>query len=182
MKSIQVDQDVYNYLLSKAVEAGEAPAKILRRELHLAPPPVTIEIEDDVYAYLVAKTVTLGDSASDILRRELHIDGGPAPEPGHGAGVVEFHIPAGTGGNAWNEPDHPVLAAVGGTLRVVNDDSVPHRLHTDGSPFPHAADSIAPGGSADYLLQSTFEPAGHPLYDHNFGPTASFWIKVTAAP
>jgi hypothetical protein len=41
-------------------------------------------------------------------------------------------------------------------------------------------DSIAPGGSADYLLQSPADPAGHLLYDHNFGQTASFWIKVTA--
>jgi predicted CopG family antitoxin len=181
MKTIQIEQEIYQYLVSKAVEAGEAPAKILRRELHLELPPVTIEIEDDVYTYLVTKVAVLGDSASDILRRELHIDAPPAPQPGHGANVVEFHIPAGTGGNAWNTLDHAVQAKVGDTLRLVNDDSVPHRLHTDGSPFAHAEDSVAPGGSANYLLQSAFDSADHPLYDHNFGQTARFWIRVTTA-
>jgi hypothetical protein len=45
---------------------------------------------------------------------------------------------------------------------------------------------MAPGHSVDILLRSPFDRLaqpdhGRPLYDHNFGETAVFWIKVTAA-
>ena len=184
MKTIQIDQDIYDYLVSKAIDIGEPVSRILRRELDLPnlPNKKEVDIEDDVYAYLVSKTVDLGESASDILRRELHLGGPPHDEHGHGPHTVEFHIAAGTGANAWNTRPQAVIATVGDTLRIVNDDAIAHRLHTDGNPFPHPVNDIAPGQSQDFILQTAFDPgANQPLYDHNSGQSAAFWIIVRAA-
>ena len=67
-----------------------------------------------------------------------------------------------------------VVATVGDTLRIVNDDTVTHRLHTqNGRPFPHPANDIFPGDSADFVLETTYDPdAEGPLTDHDQGPTA----------
>jgi negative regulator of replication initiation len=111
VKTIQIDQDIYSYVVSMAVDLGDPISRILRREPHLAPPPNSV---DDVYAYLVSQQVNLGESASSILRRKLHLaGGGPDRRVPH---------PGGTGGNPWNTPAG-VLVAVGDTLRIVNDDA-----------------------------------------------------------
>jgi negative regulator of replication initiation len=176
MKTIQIDQDVYSYLLSKASPPGESPSLTLRRELHVPAPEETIEIDDDTYSFLLSKAVAIGESPSDILRRELHLDDGHAD---NSPAVVVFHITAGTGTQPWNTAATAVQAKVGDTLRIVNDDNAPHRLHTDGNPFPHQANDIAPGQSVDILLQTAFQ--GQPLYDHDAGPGAQFWITVRPA-
>jgi negative regulator of replication initiation len=177
VKTIQIDADVYNYILSKAAAAGESLSLVLRRELHLPQPTETIEVDDDIYSYLLSKAESFGESASDILRRKLNVD---HQEPHHdGAHTIVFHIPAGTGTQAWNTRDHAIVANVGDTLQIVNDDSAPHRLHTSGDPFPHQSADIAPGQTADFVLQTAFDPGtNHPLYDHNAGPSAQFWIYV----
>lgn len=193
MKRIQIDEDIQQFLVSRAVDLGESASSILRRALQLAPPPGTVEIDDDVHAFLVSRMQSIGESASSILRRELHLGAGPepvpgpgpgpgpAPEPEPGPGIVVFHIPAGTGSGPWNTRDHAVLAHVGDTLRIVNDDTVPHRLHTQGIPFPHPANEIGPGQSADFLLAAPFDPAANtPLSDHLFGPAAQFFLEVRA--
>ena len=90
--------------------------------------------------------------------------------------VVTFTIPAGTGANPWNTSDTAVQAQVGQTLHLVNADSVAHRPHTNGDPFPHPSQDIPPGGSADYTLATAFSGS---LYDHD-NPTGTFWITVTA--
>jgi hypothetical protein len=51
--------------------------------------------------------------------------------------VVIFRIKAGTGKASWNTEATEVDVKVGQVLRIVNDDSVPHRLHTNGKPCPH---------------------------------------------
>ena len=180
MKTIQIDRDVYDFLASKAA-GGEPLSQTLRRELHVPEPQAAVDIDDDVYAYLASKAASIGESASSILRRELHMDGQPQPPAGGGPRVVEFHVPAGTGANAWNTREQMLTASGGDTLRILNDDNVPHRLHTSGIPFPHPAADVVPGGSQDYMLQAPFDPgANQPLYDHDFGTTAAFWIKVSA--
>jgi negative regulator of replication initiation len=173
MKTIQIDRDVYSYLLSKASPAGEAVSLTLRRELHVPEPKETVEIDDDTYNFLLSKAVNIGESPSDILRRELHLDD---VHPHDAGAVIVFHIPPGTGNQPWNTAATAVQAAVGDTLRIVNDDAIAHRLHTGGNPFPHQDSDIAPGQSADFVLQTPFE--GQPLYDHNAGPGALFWITV----
>ena len=72
-----------------------------------------------------------------------------------------------------------IEAVVSNTLRIFNDDSVPHRLHTAGIPFPHPNADIAPGQSAAFVLQAPFDATvSEPLHDHAGGPTAQFWILV----
>jgi SeqA protein N-terminal domain len=177
MKTIQVDRSIYDYLVSKASPPGEAISSTLRRELQVPEPEETIEIDDDSYAFLLSKATTIGESPSDILRRELHLDEPPPPDQ---PGLVIFHIPAGTGTQPWNTAATAVQAKVGDTLRIVNDDSAPHRPHTEGPPFPHPSTDIPPGGgSADFLLQQEFQGA---LYDHDSGQDAKFWITVQQAP
>ena len=183
MKTIELDEDIVRYLASKASAPGEPLGNVLRRELRVPQPPTTVEIDDDLYGYLISRTADLGESASRVLRRELRLPVAAPPAPDHehrDPTIVEFHIPPNTGGTAWNTQAEMVRAIVGDTLRIVNDDAVAHRLHTDGVPFSHPADSISPGQSAQFALQAPFDPiAATPLYDHNFGTGAAFWITVT---
>ena len=174
MKPIRIDRDILAYLASQAIAPDESLSSILRRELGR----VTVEIDDDVYSELTSRAVEQGEPASQILRRELGLD---AAAPA-GPNVVEFSIPPGTGRGPWNTPAQAVTARVGDVLRIVNDDDVPHRLHTDGAPFPHPTADIDPGEFADYLLQRAVQPGdGHLLYDHDSGSAASFSLVVLPA-
>jgi predicted CopG family antitoxin len=174
VKTIRIGQDVYNYLLAHGMGAGESASAVLRRELTR-----TIEIDDELHTYILSLAVEIGESASDILRRELKLGEPPSPGGPTDPTRIEFRIPAGTGSGAWNTHEHPVAGTVGQMLRIFNDDTVPHRLHTSGVPFPHAAADILPGQSGDFVLQTPFEPTTQStLYDHNFGPGARFWITV----
>lgn len=78
-------------------------------------------------------------------------------------GIKELHIPAGTGNKAWNTRGTPMVARVGDTIRIFNDDTTTHRLHTNGRPCQHGND-IRPGQSSDCVVQSQFDGE---LYDHN---------------
>jgi hypothetical protein len=71
-----------------------------------------------------------------------------------------------------------VTARVGDILRLVNDDDVPHRLHTANDPLPHPTSDLAPGQSIDEVLLTPFEPGTTPLFDHGFGSAATFWLRV----
>lgn len=194
MKEIIVDQDIIDFLASRASSPTEPVAAVLRRELKVPPPRAAITIDDDTYAFIAAKTTVIGEPISDILRRELHLASTPAQPPSPGPGqppppspspsVVVFHIRPSPGSGSWNDGSSMVMATVGDTLRLVNDDGTAHRLHTqNGRPFPHPESDIFPGGSADFVLQTTYDPdAEGPLTDHDQGPTAQFWIRVSARP
>lgn len=47
------------------------------------------------------------------------------------AGEVVFRIAAGTGNNPWNTPENPILIKPGQVLRIYNDDSAQHTIHTN---------------------------------------------------
>ena len=81
MKQISIDQDVFDFLASKANAPGEPPAVVLRRELRVPLPQKTLDVDDDTYAFIAAKTAVVGESVSDILRRELRLAGGGTPVP-----------------------------------------------------------------------------------------------------
>jgi negative regulator of replication initiation len=170
VKAVQLDRDILEYLALKAVSVDEPISAILRRELNLS----TAQIDDDIYAYIVSKIVDVGESASAVLRRELNLQARPGP----GSAMIQFHIPAGTGGRPWNSPENAINARVGDTLRIVNDDAVPHRLHTAGVPFPHPESGILPGQKADFFLEAPFGGPGSALQDHDFGPEAAFFVMV----
>jgi hypothetical protein len=78
--------------------------------------------------------------------------------------VVVFRIPAGTGRGAWNTPDKPIVAKVGQTLEIHNDDSIQHWVHAGFGQFmTHAFSGINPGQSARYQIGNT----NADIHDHN---------------
>ena len=93
--------------------------------------------------------------------------------------LVEFHIRKGTGEGAWNTPQTLLDLKVGQTLRIINDDTVPHRLHTFGRPCPHQPEDSQPGEFYDCGLADSVDPRVEVLYDHNFGERARFYLRVT---
>ena len=104
----------------------------------------------------------------------------PAPtQPPKDPNIVEFHIKAGTGNQPWNAADTMVTVKVGQTLRIVNDDTVTHRLHTGGAPCPHGT-NFGPGQSYDCVAKSALDPAATPgrTYDHIVGNSALFFLKA----
>jgi hypothetical protein len=88
----------------------------------------------------------------------------PIPGASTGSKIIEFRIKAGTGDGAWNTAESQIEAKVGQTVRIINDDTVKHRFHTNGAPCPHGND-IQPGKSEDCVISKIY--TGSPLYDHN---------------
>lgn len=96
--------------------------------------------------------------------------------------VVEFHIPADTGKKPWNTRDTMVEVKVGQTLRIINDDTTQHRLHTTaGKPCKHGPSNVAKGDHYDCVVTTTADPdvADEFCYDHNVGPSARFYVRAT---
>lgn len=105
-------------------------------------------------------------------------DTGPAPlDPN--AAIVEFRIQLGTQAEAWNTADQVLIAYVGQTLRLTNDDDVPHTLHSFDAPMPHG-EAIEPGDSAEYVLAEPYDRGDESpeLWDHEAGEPAYFWLEV----
>ncbi|MGE0172907.1 MAG: hypothetical protein AB7T49_08985 [Oligoflexales bacterium] len=104
----------------------------------------------------------------------------PAAPPPADPNIVAFSIVAGTGTNAYNQKATPVTVKVGMTLRVTNNDTVAHRIHTGGAPFPHG-EMIAPGATVDYPIAAAVDITNlnqPPTYDHISGQAAMFWIQA----
>ncbi len=80
--------------------------------------------------------------------------------------VVEFRIKKGTGKGAWNTPDETIHVKVGQELKVTNDDTEMHWIHTNGAPFFHPFGGIAPGETKSYKIVSPF-PGGDAVHDHS---------------
>lgn len=132
---------------------------MLRREMNMDSPLKTVFIEEDVYHYLISKIVEIGESASAILRRELGLSPSvptppqpaPTPQPS-GPQIVEFHIAAGTGSGPWNASETRVIAKVGDTLRIWNDDTAPRQPQSDGAPPIHSRNPVShPGVRRTFL-------------------------------
>lgn len=98
---------------------------------------------------------------------------------------VVFTIQEGTYDNEWdwNLKEDPVIAEVGDTLIIINEDTEKARLHTDGRPCPHG-DVIEPGDSWSCLLTEPYNALEetNPTRDHF--TYALFWIIVneTSSP
>ncbi len=103
----------------------------------------------------------------------------PAATPAPGATMLTFRIPAGTGTNPWNTSATVVRARLGQTVRIFNDDTRVHRLHTGGAPCGHQANDTQPGGSFDCVITRVVNSAAGSTYDHNIGPSARFYIDAT---
>lgn len=92
------------------------------------------------------------------------------------AEIVEFSIAPNTGAFSWNTEETMVRVRIGDTLRIYNDDTVVHQLHTNGSPCRHGS-AISPGSYWDCEISRPYDSmARGPLYDHRYGPNAKFWL------
>ncbi len=93
--------------------------------------------------------------------------------------TVDFHIARGTGKGSWNTKSTSVNVRVGDVLRVYNDDTIPHQLHTLGAPCGHG--SSFPGGNAweCEITEEYSSKVSGPLYDHIVGERAQFWVEAT---
>ena len=101
------------------------------------------------------------------------------PDPVKDPNIVEFRIKAGTGSGGWNSQSEMINAKIGQTIRVFNDDTVIHRLHTaNNAPCPHGV-NIPVGGSRDCVVGKAFDSTNsNAVYDHIVGPSAKIWIKA----
>lgn len=94
------------------------------------------------------------------------------------AEIIEFRIPAGTGEKSWNKFDHPVHVRVGDTLRIVNDDTDSHFLHTLGKPCEHGTRAFEQGESYDCVIKFPHASNAGDVYDHLAGSAAQFYIQA----
>lgn len=97
--------------------------------------------------------------------------------------IVTFAIPLGQAAAPWGSAANPIRGRVGQTLRITNNDSEVHRIHTGGSPFPHT-NNIAPGATADFPLNSAITnlpttPSLAQIYEHNKGSSAVIYMVIT---
>lgn len=119
---------------------------------------------------------TPDDTANDTPNDEPQLDPAAQGDPN----IVVFRIASGTGTGSWNTQQTMIRATVGQTVRFVNDDTIVHRLHTNGAPCPHGT-QFQPGSTYDCVVTRTFNSAAGPLYDHNVGTSAQVWIETTNA-
>ncbi len=93
--------------------------------------------------------------------------------------TVDFHIANGTGRSPWNTQETSVTVKVGDILRIYNDDTIPHQLHTFGAPCGHG--SSFPGGNSweCEITEEYSSKVSGPLYDHIVGVRAEFWVEAT---
>ena len=129
------------------------------------------------HALLVIATSALFACGSEAIRER---DATPHFSFTGEPSLIEFHIVAGTARSAWNTKETAVTVKIGDTLRIINDDTSVHRLHTNGIPCPHAAANMeAGGGFYDCVIAKAIDPeTDGALYDHNHGPNAAFWVKT----
>lgn len=90
--------------------------------------------------------------------------------------LVTFNIPAGTGTGRWNQSATPAVVFKGQTLRILNQDTMVHRLHTGGNPCPHQGANIATGQAYDCVVTQAHSATATDTYDHNVGNSANFYI------
>jgi hypothetical protein len=83
----------------------------------------------------------------------------------------------------WNDPEDPVIAYVGDTLVITNEDNQRHQLHTYGRrPCEHGRVMEPYGGTWSCVLSqeyNAFEEQS-PTRDH-FNSSLKFWIIVLPA-
>jgi len=136
---------------------------------HLSNPCTSYSLAANLDTGLVYQTDPYGGTSST-----------PTPTPVTPQ-TITFTIPLGTNGSDWNTQGSMITLNIGDTLHIVNNDSVPHVLHTGpGAPCPHQP----PLSSMPYdcTVTSSWDPTvSGPFYDHYWGDSpsgAKFWVKV----
>lgn len=94
--------------------------------------------------------------------------------------VITFSIASGVGTGSWNTSASPVLAFVGQTLRITNNDTVAHQMHTSNDvPCPHQPAKSATGEFYDCLIANEhLNIMAGDIYEHLVGSQSPFFIKT----
>lgn len=107
-------------------------------------------------------------------------------QPPQNPGLIEFHIAPGTGQGPWNDSNNPLILKMAPngvvTLRIINDDSAGHTLHTNGFPCPHG-NILVPlrtGAHYDCMIRGDFDSVNDAgsFHDHLYGAGASFSVRT----
>jgi hypothetical protein len=121
-------------------------------------------------------------STTTLVSQTITTSGSPNETPS----LVEFHIPEGTGQGPWNSSSNPLLIKIPPsgrvTLRIINDDSTSHVLHTNGRPCPHGNvfSPMKKGGVMNCVIDAPFDAStSGELHDHNVGEAAGFYMKAS---
>lgn len=124
---------------------------------------------------------TTGSSTSTSVTNGIATGTSTGAGTSTGPKVVEFRIKEGTGSGPWNTRDTMVTVRIGDTLKIVNDDTTVHRLHTGGAPCPHQpGNGLQRGQEYTCEIRSPLEvgPGAPATYDHNQGTSASFFLRA----
>lgn len=118
-----------------------------------------------------------GTTSTAFINRTVQV-GTVNPGGSTDPNVIEFRIRSGTGTGAWNTVGTPVVVFVGQTLRIFNDDTINHQLHTGGSPCPHQPNPMAPNGSYNCTIAAAHSATATDMYDHIVGTSATFYVNA----
>ncbi|MDX9731316.1 MAG: hypothetical protein RBT63_06045 [Bdellovibrionales bacterium] len=132
----------------------------------------------------VRASVTFGNGSTSVLLSE-RTTGAVAPADACGTSTADrvvFRIPRGTGNGPWNSSTSPVEVYVGQTLRICNDDTVTHQLHTNGTPCAHQPRAMAQGEFYDCRIanlngRNANTGIYNNTYDHNLGTNSAVYIR-----
>mgnify|MGYP001571175823 FL=1 len=119
-----------------------------------------------------------GTNTVAFVNRTVQVGSIGSPPGTTNPDIIEFRIRSGTANGAWNTASTPVVAFVGQTLKIVNDDTMVHRLHTNGNPCIHQPNDSAPNATYDCVIAAVHAPATGDLYDHNVGTSATFFLQT----
>jgi hypothetical protein len=121
------------------------------------------------------------DGSTTLVTSDRTVGASSATTPGGSTtsdpNRIDVHLAAGTGTQPWNTMAAATLVFVGQVLRIYNDDTIPHRLHTNGSPCIHQPAESAPGAFYDCAIIAAHPVTQADLYDHDAGNAAAFYVN-----
>ena len=124
----------------------------------------------------VAVQVTFAEAPSVSVVFERQIADIVVPPPP--SNTILFTIAPGTANAPWNTVATAALVFKGQVLRIVNGDTIAHRMHTPGTPCPHQPTNSAPGQHYDCLISTKHAATATNMYDHGAGNSAVFYVEA----
>lgn len=130
---------------------------------------ISCDTEGILKVYVVAtdgaRTIELNDRREVVYGNEIPM-------------TVDFLIPDGTNQKPWNTVAEKIFLFIGQTLKITNGDSIPHGLHTNGTPCA-SSPTLAPGGTYSCLVASAMDSGNSTstTYDNIVGSAAPFYVR-----
>jgi hypothetical protein len=135
--------------------------------------PSTVDAVDGTTATAMVRVVIPpnGDAAETGRALAIHATATPGAQNADMmitvANEYDFPIAAGTGTGAhWGSMSGGLMRLrAGTTLKIQNNDTIPHRVHSGGGVFPHQDASMGPGASYTVVVQDGSDT----FYCHDHG-------------